>query len=363
MSLRKSLYALIFWCLLASLLLIVVVFVICNGITSSYPSGGIELGADATVAILEQPTQAQQRLLVVLDYARFVSCVLFPVCGLGIAGILFYHWKLKEPINSLRNGAERIQNHDLNFLIRVSANDEMGQLCAAFETMRAQLLKTNQELWRQIEERKRLNAAFAHDLRNPITVLKGTVKLLRQGVQDEQTINRLESYTSRIEQYIEAMSSIQRLEQIPLQLKEVDVSELQKELKDTAKLFAPAKLLYCNVSCSRKIVLDHGLFLTVAENLIGNAARFTDSKIELWLTETDDTLTFSVIDDGPGYLQGLLQSGPKPFGKMDEAAEHFGMGLYSCQVLCSKCGGKLVLSNANSGGAIATALFQINKKP
>ena len=53
--------------------------------------------------------------------------------------------------------------------------------CAAFETMREELLLTNQELWRQAEERRRLNAAFAHDLRNPVTVLKGTVKQLRQG--------------------------------------------------------------------------------------------------------------------------------------------------------------------------------------
>lgn len=63
---------------------------------------------------------------------------------------------------------------------------------------------------------KRLNAAFSHDLRNPITVLKGTIKLLRQGTADEQAIDRLESYTLRIEQYAEAMSSIQRLEQMPV---------------------------------------------------------------------------------------------------------------------------------------------------
>lgn len=64
----------------------------------------------------------------------------------------------------------------------VGSDDELGQLCAAFETMRKELLKSNQELWRQAEERKRLNAVSSHDLRNPITVLKGTVKLLRQAL-------------------------------------------------------------------------------------------------------------------------------------------------------------------------------------
>ena len=59
----------------------------------------------------------------------------------------------------------------------------------------------------------------AHDLRNPITVLKGTVKMLRQEQGEEQALERLETYTLRIEQYVEAMSSIQRLEQMPVRRK------------------------------------------------------------------------------------------------------------------------------------------------
>ena len=76
--------------------------------------------------------------------------------------------------------------------------------------MRAELLKANQELWEQAEERKRLNAAFSHDLRNPVTVLKGTIKLIRQGKEDGQAFERLEDYVLRIENYVEAMSGIQR---------------------------------------------------------------------------------------------------------------------------------------------------------
>lgn len=145
---------------------------------------------------------------------------------------------MKQPIAALRSGITRIQNHDLDFCLPVRSDDELGQLCAAFDTMRGELLKSNQELWRQAEERKRLNAAFSHDLRNPITVLKGTVKLLRQGTADEQAIDRLENYTVRIEQYVEAMSSIQRLEQMPVRISECPYALLRAELEDTAKLLA-----------------------------------------------------------------------------------------------------------------------------
>ena len=55
----------------------------------------------------------------------------------------------------------------------------------------------------------------------------------------------------------------------------------------------------------------------------------------------------------------LIEEGPKPFGKMEEDAEHFGMGLYTSRMLCMKHGGTLLLENDLSGGARATAAFDV----
>ncbi|MFR8746604.1 SpaA isopeptide-forming pilin-related protein [Gemmiger formicilis] len=222
MGLKKSFLVLSVSCVLLALLLLVLVFVVCNVISSTFPTGGIQISPDGTIVKLEEPTASQQTIFIlsVLGIIQVVSCIALPMGGLALSGVLYYHIKLKQPIAVLQNGITRIQNHDLDFIMPVRSGDELGQLCAAFDTMREELLKSNQELWRQMEERKRLNAAFSHDLRNPITVLKGTVKLLRQGTADKQTIDRLESYTQRIEQYVEAMSSIQRLEQMPLRVSE-----------------------------------------------------------------------------------------------------------------------------------------------
>ena len=94
---------------------------------------------------------------------RDSSCILFPVGGLIVSVFLFYYLKLKQPIACLQNGIMRIQNNDLDFSLPIWSNDEMGQLCAAFEEMLSELLKSNRLLWQQAEERKRLNAAFSHD--------------------------------------------------------------------------------------------------------------------------------------------------------------------------------------------------------
>lgn len=378
-----------------ALFLIIGVFLICAQITARYPRGGMLITTDGVVWQEESPTAAQKRVLQAVEWVQILSCVLIPAVTLSVASLLFYRWKLKEPITVLQKGTERIRAHDLAFSIPEVSADELGQVCAAFEMMRAEMLRTNQELWRQAEERKRLNAAFSHDLRNPITVLKGTVKLLRQGAADENALERMEVYVLRLEQYVESMSSIQRLEQLPIRRKKVKLSQLWDEAAETARLLADEAMVEVSEEMREQmreqesgVELDHGLFLTVAENLIGNAVRYARSRIKLDLSicadmqfsgnamdergEADEQrsletkmnnrqfLLLTVADDGCGYPMKLIQEGPKPFGRMEEDAAHFGMGLYTSRMLCIKHGGTLSLENDISGGARARAFFRIS---
>lgn len=360
LSLKQSFFLLTFGCLLISLLFATVCWFICDVFVRAIPSGGIALDPSGTVTMLEQPSPEQTRILNILNSVQIIACILFPTLGLAAAGTIFYHCKLKRPIGILREGTERIRRHDLDFSIPEIAGDELGEVCMAFEMMRVELLKTNQELWRQAEERKRLNAAFSHNLRNPVSVLKGSVKLLRQGIQNEQVMDRLENYTNRIERYVEAMSSIQRLEQMPVHADEVSMSVLCSELKETARLLASAHFSEIFCMDRKTVFLDHGLVLSVAENLIGNAARFARQNIQITLSLQEEFLLLTVADDGPGYPAALIKDGPKPFEKADKLSEHFGMGLYSSLILCKKHGGYLTFQN--NPGAAATAVFQLNPK-
>lgn len=178
MGLKKSFLLLSLSCLAVAFLLLGAVIFLCRGIESYYPLGGVEILSDGSIVPLPSPTASQQRILAILNIVQTLSCILFPVGGLIVSVFLFYYLKLKWPISCLQNGIMRIQNNDLDFSLPILSNDEMGQLCAAFEEMRSELLKSNRLLWQQAEERKRLNAAFSHDLRNPITVLKGSVLIL-----------------------------------------------------------------------------------------------------------------------------------------------------------------------------------------
>ena len=418
MRLKNALFAMMFFGLLLASLLSIGAFIGCNRLIQTLPqaTASIEISSNPSVTIIHPEASAppawSQAVGSLLGVLLIALPILIFTLVILLTSILFYRTKLKEPLHILKSSTERIMQDDLDFVIPApSGQDELGQLCGAFEKMRENLLANNQTLWRQAEERKRLNAAFAHDLRNPVTVLKGTAKLLRKGICDEQTIGRLEDYTLRIEQYIESMSSIQRLEQVSVQRKMIACDLLYRELEDTARLLAPG--LSCRITMQEcesfgtktaetkavgidtsvietaAVAIDHGLFMTVAENLIANGARFAERELMIGLEISDSFLLLSVMDDGPGFPDELLQNGPKPFGKvkqyttysrkaaectacsetiMDDAkpskvsaenGTHFGMGLYSCQTICLKHGGRLTLENIEGSGAKAAAFFKI----
>ena len=98
------------------------------------------------------------------------TCYIY--CLYYAAALLFYKNKLKKPIDILNGASKKIANNNLDFKIQYDSKDEMGQLCSSFEKMRISLSENNSRMWRSMEERKRLNAAFAHDLRTPLTDIK-----------------------------------------------------------------------------------------------------------------------------------------------------------------------------------------------
>ena len=245
-------------------------------------------------------------------------------------------------------------------MLKYKSADELGQLCGAFEVMRSELMQSNCELWQRAEDRKRLNAAFAHDLRNPITVIKGAVTLLRADDEDNPAVQQLATHISRIEQYVDLMSSVQRLEDVTVCRQPVSGSALRQNIAETGKaLAAGCKVDVLVEHLPDEVNLDSDLFCHVAENLLANAARFAAGRITVTLTADAEWLTLCVADDGAGYPAQLLMEGPQPFGRCGDAPEHFGMGLYICNVICGKHGGSLYLQNSRQGGAVAAAKFGI----
>lgn len=371
MKLKKALFVMAFLNITIAFLLSLFIIWLCIELRSQIaPMGGISINVSSAHVITQpQNSTAQAALLAdMISLAQIILPILIYIIALFTTASMFYHLKLKEPLKILTEGAACIIDNNLDFTIETTSQDELGQLCTAFETMRKTLLENNYTLWRQGEERKRLNAAFSHNLRNPVTVLKGSIKLaLKNNIEDITTASnpftdnllRMERYTNRIEQYVETMSSIQKLEDIRLQPELVKWDSLISELKnmlcflreDTQKQiqFIPAKY-------EKDILIDKSILFQIAENLVSNALRFATASIDILCSISNGKLLLSVTDDGCGFPEKLLQNGIQPFQKGNEDMGHFGMGLYTCELLCQKHGGNITLKNNPTGATVSIIL-------
>lgn len=370
MKLKKALFAMAFLNITFAFLLSLFIIWLCIELRSQIaPMGGISINMNSAHVITQpQNSTAQAALLAdIISLVQIILPILIYIIALFTTASMFYHLKLKEPLKILTQGAACIIDNNLDFTIETTSQDELGQLCTAFETMRKTLLENNYTLWRQAEERKRLNAAFSHNLRNPVTVLKGSIKLALKNIEDITTASnpftdhllRMESYTNRIEHYVETMSSIQKLEDITLQPEPVKWDSLISELKnmlcflreDTQKQiqFTPAKY-------EKNILIDKSVLFQIAENLVSNALRFAAARIDILCSISSGKLLLSVTDDGCGFPEKLLQNGIQPFQKGNEDMGHFGMGLYTCELLCQKHDGNITLKNNPTGATVSIIL-------
>ncbi|GIP37889.1 two-component sensor histidine kinase [Paenibacillus sp. J31TS4] len=305
-----------------------------------------------------------------------VAAVLLTVAaGIVTMAVLFYRWKLKRPLELLKRASENISANNLDFRVSYDSRDEMGELVAVFETMRAQLETTIKTLWRSAEERKQLNAIFAHDLRTPLSVLKGYGEFLaaylpEKKVSEEKVLDLIHTinlHIVRLERYADAMSSIQKLEDVPVHRQPTDLHSLAAMLNDSAEQLARplGKRFVSSMEHANSVLYaDPHVLMRVFENLAANAVRYAASQVNVRYVLQEDELQMIVTDDGPGFSDEAVHKAMLPFyrGEVWEATEHHGLGLYVCKVLCETHGGSLQLDNSPQGGGCVTAKFGVELK-
>lgn len=305
---------------------------------------------------------------------------LAPVLAYGGLGLLtfrrFYRVHIAGPLGELANAADRIAGQDLDFSIDRVRGRELGRLSETLEHMRASLLEAQRELWRTVESRRRLNAAFAHDLRTPITVLKGTVEMaqmrLHRGDElDPSSLDALSVQVARLERYATSMGGLTKLEDRPVERERLSADVLRGELEHHVAGVVSARGSELDLELASRsesaesirhdmtVLLDLSLVEEVLDNLLSNACAHAVSSVTFDMMVDAGALTLVVTDDGPGFTPEALHRGCDPFFSENKSAEHFGLGLNVSSVLCGLHGGRIALANAESGGARAIATFDV----
>lgn len=320
----------------------------------------------STVALVPEYSSLDAAVDIALRVFNFACAPIYFLTALFISSMVFFRTKLKVPLEILDEASEKIAENQLDFTISYPRRDELGRLCVSFEKMRSALLQNSQELWRQMEERRRVNAAFSHDLRTPLTVLRGRTSMLLSDIPegratDEEIVEQLEAMSAsitRLENYIDAMRSIQRMEDMEINREEISIDSLARALSDSAEILSGEKgSVFINESGMDKAELDQEIVLQVYENIFANAVRFAKSEVKTRMFTEENMLCISVEDDGPGFTAEALSKATSPFykGSGNVNDGHLGLGLNICHILCTRHGGKVTVENGEKGGKVTVS--------
>ncbi len=307
------------------------------------------------------------------DFVVSWNTFIIYICFSGIAIHLFYKHKLKTPLKVLQSGSEMIAANSLDFTIEYSCSDEMGLLCKAFERMRSELLINNKQLWNMIDEQKRLRSVVAHDIRTPLSVIKGYNEMLLEfipesklsNVQITEMLTASTVQVERLEGFSDNMKELSSIEQRAVSYDTVSLQELLGQLENTTKILSAESEKDVEINSDFGLVssvkADKYIVLEVAENLLSNAMRYARSSVTLSATMINSTLQITVSDDGAGFGKDIKQlTRPYYCGEQADKGKHLGLGLYICELLCGKHNGSLILSNNEDSGACAVASFKVS---
>ncbi|MGI6061255.1 MAG: ATP-binding protein [Blautia sp.] len=299
----------------------------------------------------------------VITFLMAALPVLYVAIGSLAVAVFYYQVKLRVPIETLKRGISHIADQNLDFELHYHAEDELGMLCSTFESMRKELYKNNQRMWEAMQDRKALTASVSHDLRTPITVIKGYLDYLSKTMLREQlteevlemTLHNMMQSTERLERYVSCIHDIEKIEEIEIEKSSVCMKELMSCLEKDFSLMAEQRnitFVLDNKAKQEVIYTDKNMLFKVLENLFNNALRFTRDRILLTITEHEDAIAFVMEDNGNGFSQDELEHAASLFYTSNGNADHFGLGLSICKILCGKLGGSLHLKNSPDGASV-----------
>ncbi len=387
LSLRKALAVYIILCILIVALLYTITMAVCHrwdqyiwswhGDTAE----ASQLGENVDIVLYHDYSMLTKEEAVIARIIAFISTWSIFIYSLGgIIGfsLIFYNIKLKRPLRILKEATDKVGYSNLDFEIHYPNKDEMGDLCQSFDLMRRQLIMNNKKMWDMMEEQKRLNAAFAHDLRTPLTVLRGYTDFLSEYIpqgkvsQDKllSTLSMMSNHINRLEKYSNTMKEIHSFEDIKVIKKHIEGKSIVELIREYMEVLngrngIGVHLSEIDLDNNKPIFVDQAIYMEVFENLVSNALRYAKTEINISLSmDEEERLLLLVADDGIGFGPKDLVMATKPYytNGNEEKEKHFGIGLYICKILCEKHEGWISLSNRMKEGAIITAAFYVGEK-
>ncbi|SDZ32179.1 cell wall metabolism sensor histidine kinase WalK [Thermoactinomyces sp. DSM 45892] len=290
-----------------------------------------------------------------------------------IIGIVnyFVSRSIIKPLDRLKKAAEKIASGDLDFAIKATSKDEIGQLNRAFEEMRSRL-KESVNLQIQYEEnRKELLSNISHDLKTPMTSIIGYMEGIKDGIAN--TPEKMEKYVSTV--YVKAKDMDSLIDELflfsKLDLKKepfhFEMVELNTYLKDYVEKLYLDQSIHIDLH-----LLQHSIYVTVdreklkrvVANVINNCVKYMDKdekNISISLHERIEDVVIQITDNGKGIESVALPFIFERFYRAEQSRNSqtggSGLGLAIAKQIIVEHGGEIwATSEIGKGTSICFSL-------
>lgn len=311
----------------------------------------------------------------VMGYSILMILIMLIISG--IVAILVYQ-QFVNPLVKLKEAAERMGSGNLDDKIDFGDNrvDEVGELCESFENMRQRMSDFAKAKMQYEDENRQLISNISHDLRTPITTIKGYVEGIMDGVADtpekqERYLKMIYSKANEMDSLINELSLYTNINNnaIPYEFHRVSVKDYFDDCMEevyTTLLSNHMTLTYKNYCDDDvKVIVDPDQLKRVINNIITNAIKYTDKdygQVDINIYDNDAEVKVSISDNGRGIDSDSL---PHIFDRMyraDSARQSrggSGLGLAICKKIVEEHGGNIYATSQLGTGT--TIVFTLKK--
>ena len=232
-----------------------------------------------------------------------------------------------------------------------------------------QLKELVSSLQRNQERMQTFIGDASHELRTPITVIKGYFQIMRKKQLaneplDPDQLNRIDSEVNRMTEIISDLLFITELDQVREDTKsKLDLSAIVSEQINDLKLLQPERTVQATIEERIQIEASKKYIDQIFVNIFSNLKRHTpaDSEVLILLKEDSGKISFVIEDNGPGLPEEFYRQGIQAFQRFDKSRSRetggSGLGMTIIRKSVEKVGGKISLSKSKSGGLKITITF------
>lgn len=270
---------------------------------------------------------------------------------------------IMEPLDALAEGAKRIKENDLTQDIAYTGELEFENICAVFNDMQESILAEQEKNRKYEKARTDMIAGISHDLRTPLTAMRGTVKGLMDGVastpeQQKKFLQAAYRRTGDMDMLLNQLLYLSRMEtgNMPISMQTIEIGAFLKsyvrgkqEVIETGKeeITADTKEITAGV------LIDPEQFQRVLDNLVENSRKYSETiplRMKIKLEKTPKGVSICFQDNGVGVPEEKLPYIFEEFYRGDESRnkkEGNGLGLYIVKYLMEAMGGSVRAENAD----------------